>query len=222
MSGGTAERRRPPTAQQFVLAELRRAITTGELRPGDPIRQDALAARLDVSRVPLREALKALEAEGLVVHHVHRGYYVAELSLGDLEEIYRIRRLLETEAVRTALGRAPDGLADALERVQEEVERAARAGDVTVMAEANRRFHFTLIEASGMPRLVRLIATLWDATDAYRALYYAEDPHRERAVHEHRAVVSAVAEGDEEAVVRRLDEHREHAVAALRRVLGPA
>ncbi|MFF8602078.1 GntR family transcriptional regulator [Streptomyces sp. NPDC015232] len=221
MSGGTAERRRPPTAQQFVLAELRRAITTGELRPGDPIRQDALAARLDVSRVPLREALKALEAEGLVVHHVHRGYYVAELSLADLEEIYRIRRLLETEAVRTALVRAPDGLADALERVQEEVERAARAGDVTVMAEANRRFHFTLIEASGMPRLVRLITTLWDATDAYRALYYAEDPHRERAVHEHRAVVSAVAEGDEEAAVRWLDEHRDHAVAALRRVLDP-
>ncbi|MFF9197831.1 GntR family transcriptional regulator [Streptomyces sp. SBR177] len=222
MSDGTAERRRPPTAQQFVLAELRRAITTGELRPGDPIRQDALAARLDVSRVPLREALKALEAEGLVVHHVHRGYYVAELSLADLEEIYRIRRLLETEAVRTALVRAPDGLADALERVQEEVERAARAGDVTVMAEANRRFHFTLIEASGMPRLVRLITTLWDATDAYRALYYAEDPHRERAVHEHRAVVSAVAEGDEEAAVRWLDEHRDHAVAALRRVLDPA
>ncbi|MFI9001766.1 GntR family transcriptional regulator [Streptomyces sp. NPDC053541] len=222
MSDGTAERRRPPTAQQFVLAELRRAITTGELRPGDPIRQDALAARLDVSRVPLREALKALEAEGLVVHHVHRGYYVAELSLADLEEIYRIRRLLETEAVRTALVRAPDGLADALERVQEEVERAARAGDVAVMAEANRRFHFTLIEASGMPRLVRLITTLWDATDAYRALYYAEDPHRERAVHEHRAVVSAVAEGDEEAAVRWLDEHRDHAVSALRRVLDPA
>ncbi|WP_370409730.1 GntR family transcriptional regulator [Streptomyces fradiae] len=222
MSGDTVERRRPPTAQQFVLTELRRAITTGELRPGDPIRQDALAARLDVSRVPLREALKTLEAEGLVVHHVHRGYYVAELSLADLEEIYRIRRLLETEAVRTALVRSPDGLADALERIQEEVERAAEAGDVTVMAEANRRFHFTLIEASGMPRLVRLIATLWDATDAYRALYYAEDPHRERAVHEHRAVVSAVAESDEAAALRWLDEHRDHAVAALRRVLDRA
>ncbi|MFF6776936.1 GntR family transcriptional regulator [Streptomyces sp. NPDC012637] len=216
---GTAERRRPPTAQQFVLEELRRAITTGELRPGDPIRQDSLAASLDVSRVPLREALKALEAEGLVVHHVHRGYFVAELSMADLEEIYRIRQLLETEAVRAALARMPDGLTGTLERIQEEVERAAGAGDVTAMAEANRRFHFTLIEASGMPRLVRLIATLWDATDAYRALYYAEDPHREQAVHEHRAVISAVGEGDEAAAVRWLDEHRDHAVAALREVL---
>ncbi|MEU6934143.1 GntR family transcriptional regulator [Streptomyces sp. NPDC046385] len=215
------EKRRPPTAQQFVLAELRRAITSGELRPGGAIRQETLAARLDVSRVPLREALKALEAEGLVVHHVHRGYFVAELSLEDLEEIYRIRRLLETEAVRTAAHRMPEGTLDALEDIQREVERAADAGDVTAMAQANRSFHFTLIEASGMPRLVRLIGTLWDATDAYRSLYYAEDTHREQAVHEHRGVLSALAEGDADATVRWLDEHRDHAVAALRAVLAP-
>ncbi|KQX49895.1 MULTISPECIES: GntR family transcriptional regulator [unclassified Streptomyces] len=213
------QRRRPQTAQQFVLGELRRAITSGELRPGGQIRQDALAARFEVSRVPLREALKALEAEGLVVHHIHRGYFVAELSLADLEEIYRIRELLETEAVRRAVGLLPDGIVAALEGIQREVERAAEEGDVTAMAAANRRFHFTLIEASGMPRLVRLIATLWDSTDAYRSLYYTEDPHRKQAVREHRAVISALRQGDEEATVRWLDEHRAHAVAALRAVL---
>ncbi|MFF7178453.1 FCD domain-containing protein [Streptomyces sp. NPDC008121] len=213
------QKRRPPTAQQFVLAELRRAITSGELRPGGQIRQDALAARLDVSRVPLREALKTLEAEGLVVHHVHRGYFVAELSLADLEEIYRIRELLETEAVRLAVARAEDGLTATLERIQHEVERAADAGDVTEMAAANRRFHFTLVEASGMPRLIRLIATLWDATDAYRSLYYTEIANRERAVREHRAVISAVRHGDTDAALRWLHDHRAHAVAALREVL---
>ncbi|GEB54457.1 GntR family transcriptional regulator [Streptomyces gardneri] len=213
------QKRRPQTAQQFVLEELRRAITSGELKPGDQIRQDALAARFDVSRVPLREALKALEAEGLVVHHIHRGYFVAELSLADLEEIYRIRELLETEAVRMAVRRMPDGTVDALEAVQREVERAAEDGDVPAMAAANRRFHFTLIEASGMPRLVRLIATLWDSTDAYRSLYYTETAHRERAVHEHRAVLSALLHGDEHAAVHWLDEHRAHAVAALREIL---
>ncbi|MFE0650490.1 GntR family transcriptional regulator [Streptomyces sp. NPDC059534] len=215
------QKRRPQTAQQFVLEELRRAITTGELKPGDQIVQDSLAARFEVSRVPLREALKALEAEGLVVHHIHRGYFVAELSLADLEEIYRIRELLETEAVRVALRRMPDGTLTALERLQEDVERAADAGDVPGMAAANRRFHFTLVEASGMPRLVRLIATLWDSTDAYRSLYYTDTPHREQAVDEHRAVLTALRHGDADTVVRRLDEHRSHAVAALRRVLPP-
>ncbi|CAM5269322.1 GntR family transcriptional regulator [Streptomyces tanashiensis] len=213
------QKRRPQTAQQFVLEELRRAITSGELRPGGPIRQEALAARFEVSRVPLREALKALEAEGLVVHHVHRGYFVAELSLDDLEEIYRIRELLETEAVRMAVRWPPDGLVGTLERIQREVERAAEEGDVTGMAAANRLFHFTLIEASGMPRLVRLITTLWDSTDAYRSLYYTGPTHRKQAVREHRAVISALRQGDEEATVRWLDEHRAHAVAALREVL---
>ncbi|MCZ0978505.1 GntR family transcriptional regulator [Streptomyces diastatochromogenes] len=213
------QKRRPQTAQQFVLEELRRAITSGELRPGGPIRQEALAARFEVSRVPLREALKSLEAEGLVVHHVHRGYFVAELSLNDLEEIYRIRELLETEAVRIAVRRLPDGTIATLERIQREVERAADEGDVAAMAAANRLFHFTLIEASGMPRLVRLVTTLWDSTDAYRSLYYTESPHRKQAVREHRAVLSALRHGDEDAAVRRLDEHRAHAVAALREVL---
>ncbi|MER8235020.1 GntR family transcriptional regulator [Streptomyces sp. NPDC101490] len=214
------QRRRPQTAQQFVLEELRRAITSGELSPGGQIRQDALAARFEVSRVPLREALKALEAEGLVVHHVHRGYFVAELSLGDLEEIYRIRELLETEAVRRAVRRLPDGIVATLEGVQRRVERAAEEGDVSTMGAENRLFHFTLIEASGMPRLVRLITTLWDSTDAYRALYYTQGPHRKRAVREHRAVISALRQGDEDAVVHWLDEHRAHTVAALRSVLA--
>lgn len=213
------QRRRPPTAQQFVLAELRSAITGGELRPGEPIRQDALAARLDVSRVPLREALKILEGEGLVVHHAHRGYFVAELSLADLEEVYRIRALLEGEAVREAVARSGPGLADVLEEAQAEVERAGEAGDVAEMAAANRRFHFAIVEASGMPRLVRLIGTLWDATDAYRSLYYAQRPNRERVQHEHRAVVAALRAGDAEEAVRLLDLHREHAVAALREIL---
>ncbi|NML55290.1 GntR family transcriptional regulator [Streptomyces sp. R302] len=218
---GAVERRRPQTAQQFVLEELRGAITSGELRPGAPIRQDALAARLQVSRVPLREALKALEAEGLVVHHVHRGYFVAQLSLTDLEEIYRIRALLETEAVDRALTLRPDGFHEALAGIQREVERAAKAGDVAAMAEANRRFHFALIEGCGMPRLVRMITTLWDSTDAYRSLYYTDPAHRAQAVHEHRAVLDGILQDDKANVLRWLDDHRAHAVAALRAVLAP-
>ncbi|MEV6198958.1 GntR family transcriptional regulator [Streptomyces sp. NPDC051771] len=217
---GAVERRRPQTAQQFVLEELRGAITSGELRPGAPIRQDALAARLQVSRVPLREALKALEAEGLVVHHVHRGYFVAQLSLADLEEIYRIRALLETEAVSRALALRPDGFYEDLSGIQREVERAAKAGDVTAMAEANRRFHFTLIEACGMPRLVRMITTLWDSTDAYRSLYYTDAAHRDQAVHEHRAVLDSILQDDRANALRWLDDHRAHAVSALREVLS--
>ncbi|MGW2343156.1 GntR family transcriptional regulator [Streptomyces sp. NPDC001661] len=214
-----ASRRRPPTAQQFVLEELRRAITSGEIRPGMPIRQDALAEQLGVSRVPLREALKTLEGQSLVVHHAHRGYFVAELSLAELREVYRIREILEAEAVREAM-RAGGSVLDVLEEAQEEVEAQAAAADVAAMAAANRRFHFVLFEASGMHRLVRLIATLWDATDAYRSLYYADSISREHVLVEHRAVLDALREGRTEDAVRLLDGHREHAVAALEGLLG--
>jgi DNA-binding GntR family transcriptional regulator len=214
-----APRRRPPTAQQFVLEELRRAITSGEIKPGMPIRQDALAEQLGVSRVPLREALKTLEGQSLVVHHAHRGYFVAELSLAELREVYRIREILEAEAVREAM-RGGGAVLDVLEEVQEEVEAQAAAADVAAMAAANRRFHFVLFEASGMHRLVQLIATLWDATDAYRSLYYADSTSRTHVIDEHRAVLDALREGRTEDAVRLLDGHREHAVAALEGLLG--
>jgi DNA-binding GntR family transcriptional regulator len=214
-----AQRRRPPTAQQFVLGELRRAITSGQLKPGTPIRQEALAEELGVSRVPLREALKTLEGESLVVHEAHRGYFVAELSLADLREVYRIREILEAEAVREACARMDERGLNALEAVQSEVDAHAEAGDVTAMAAANRRFHFTLFEAAGMPRLLRLIATQWDATEAYRSLYYTGADHRERVLHEHHAVLAALRAADAEEALRLLDEHRAHAVEALELML---
>jgi DNA-binding GntR family transcriptional regulator len=215
-------RRRPPTAQQFVLAELRRAITTGRLRPGAPIRQDALAEEFEVSRVPLREALKTLQGEGLVTYEAHRGYFVETLSLDDLREVYRIRELLEEEAVRRAVARLTDADLDRLDAAQEEVERAAAAGDVLVMATANRLFHMTLFECAGMPRLARLIRTLWDATDAYRSMYYGDAGNRERVVKEHRATLDALRRRAADEAVATLDVHRAHAVAELESVLDRA
>ncbi|MFI7633083.1 GntR family transcriptional regulator [Nonomuraea sp. NPDC049400] len=212
--------RRPPTAQQFVLAELRRAITTGRLRPGTPIRQDALAEELQVSRVPLREALKTLEGEGLVTYKAHKGYCVATLSLDDLREVYRIRELLEEEAVRHAVARLSGADLDRLESAQEEVERAASAGDVPAMAAANRLFHMTLFDCAGMPRLARLIRTLWDTTDAYRSMYYGDAGNRERVVKEHRATLDALRRRAADEAVTTLNVHRDHAVAELESLLA--
>lgn len=212
--------RRPPTAQEFALAELRRAITSRELKPGEPVRQDAVADRLGMSRVPLREALKVLEGEGQVVYAPNRGYFVADLSMADLEEVYRIRRVLEAEAAREAVRHLTDADLDALERAHDDVVAAGRAGDLATMAEANRRFHLGFLELSGLPRLVRLVRLQWDATDAYRALYYGGPTNRERVDHEHRDILDALRRRDGEQVVALLDAHREHAVESLRAVLA--
>ncbi|MGJ3558552.1 GntR family transcriptional regulator [Streptomyces sp. INA 01156] len=150
---------------------------------------------------------------------MHRGYFVAELSLTDLREVYRIREILEAEAVRQASRRMDEPTLASLETAQREVEKAADAGDVSEMTTANRRFHFALYEAAGMPRLARLIATLWDATDAYRSLYYVEAGNRDHVVREHRAILDALRGGEAEEAVHLLDEHRVHAIAALEDML---
>ncbi|PKW15341.1 GntR family transcriptional regulator [Saccharopolyspora spinosa] len=207
---------RPPTTQEFVLDELRKSIVSGELAPGQPIRQDTIAQRLGVSRVPLREALKTLEAEGQVIYQPHRGYSVAELSLSDLLEVYRMRELLESEAAVVATERLSDAGLARITDAQRDVEKAADSGDLVAMIAANRRFHFALLEPAGMPRLLRIVRTLWDATDAYRAVYYNSDTNRERVRHEHDAIVAAVADRRADELVRLLDDHRRHAVDALR------
>lgn len=212
---------RPPTAQQAVLAELRRVITTGRLRPGQQIIQEALATELGVSRVPLREALKILEGEGQVTYVAHRGYFVTELSLPDLLEVYRIREILEAEAIRVALPQMTAEDIDRLAEAESDVRAAADAADVVAMTAANRRLHFALIEACALPRLVRLIHLLWDATEVYRAVYYNEERSRELVVAEHRALVAAARAGDVGTTLRVLTEHRQHAIAALRPVLAP-
>ena len=204
--------RRPQTAQEFVLGELRRGIVSGELRPGEQIRQDALAERLGTSRVPLREALKILEGEGQVTYHPHRGYFVAELSSADLTEVYRIRELLEDEAVSTAIPLLRDEDVAELAAAMTAIEVAAASGDIAGMTRANRQFHFLLIERASMPRLARLIRQLWDATDAYRSVYFAEEHNRLQVEHEHRAIVEAVRERDIPRTIALLHTHRDHAV----------
>jgi DNA-binding GntR family transcriptional regulator len=204
--------RRPPTAQEAVLAELRRAIASGQLRPGQPIAQATVAEHLGVSRVPLREALKILQGEGQVEYQPHHGYSVTRLDLDDLREAYRIRQLLETEAARISVPRF--GLQEVRDLAQaaRQVDDAGDDEDYATMAAANRRFHFLLVEGAGMPRLTHLVRILWDATDVYRSFYYADADNRQRVRAEHAGIVKAVAEGDVEAVVRQLDEHRQNAI----------
>ncbi|GAA2341180.1 GntR family transcriptional regulator [Saccharopolyspora halophila] len=212
--------RRPPTTQEYVLDELRKSISAGELAPGAPIRQDGIAQRLGVSRVPLREALKTLEAEGQVIYQPHRGYSVAELSLSDLLEVYRMRELLESEAARVAAGRFTDADLTRVTDAQQDVEKAAEQGDLVAMIAANRRFHFALLEPAGMPRLLRIVRTLWDTTDAYRAVYYNAEPNRARVRAEHAEILAAARDGDPDALVRLLAQHRDHAVQDLRTTIA--
>lgn len=212
---------KPPTAQEAVLAELRRALAVRELSPGQQIRQELLAERYGVSRVPLREALKILEGEGRVTYHPHRGYFVAQLSGEDLVEVYRLRELLEPEAIAAAVPSLTARDLTELSAAAGRVESASRRGNLGEVGAANRRFHFLLFEASGRPVLTRLLGQLWDATDAYRAVYFADERNRERVTAEHELMLAAYRAADVARAVDLQAAHRAHSVSALLQLLGP-
>ena len=205
------------TAQEAVLVELRRLIQTGQLRPGSPIRQDAIANDLGVSRVPVREALKILEGEGQVTYRPHRGYIVTELTLSDVLEVYRIRELLESEAIRVGVPKLTNADLRTMSACLAEMED----GDpgMTVMSQANARFHLTLLEASRMPLLLKHIRLLRESIDAYRSLYYMSDHALEVVRDEHQHIYEAAAARDPETVIRWAQAHREHTIEALRAYL---
>ena len=207
------------TAQEGVLRELRVLIASGELEPGQQVVQDSLAASLGVSRVPLREALKVLEGEGQVTYHPHRGYFVADLSVEDLVEVYRIRSLLEDEAIRVGVPLLTDEDIEYLEDVLNDVEAAAKSQNVSAVTAANRRFHFSLFEASNMPRLVRLIKNQWDATDAYRGVYFAGPANLAHMNQEHRTMVAALKARDVEKSIALQAAHRENSVSVVSQVI---
>jgi DNA-binding GntR family transcriptional regulator len=210
------------TAQEVVAAALRQAILDRELKPGEKVRQEEMARRLGVSVIPVREALRALAGEGQVTYRPRQGYVVAELDVRDLEEVYRLREILESEAVRVAMPRlAPEDVAR-IESHFAEVSRALEEQRIGDAMKANRRAHFALFEAAGMPILLRHIATLWDSTEAYRALYYSEPPRRDRVDAEHREIVAALRAADPERVLALLDSHRGQALAVLVAALDPS
>ncbi len=213
----SAERR--VTTQDIVLRALRTDLLTGELGPGDQIVQESLAERYGVSRVPLREALKTLESEGQVVYFPHRGYFVAELSVDDLLEVYRLRELLEAEALRHAVPGLSDADVAAVADLMADIDLAAGDEDVLAMTAANRRFHFAIFDAAGLPRLSRLLNQLWDATDAYRALYFQERVNRDRVGEEHTEMLAALRARDADGLITLHKEHRDHSVGTVRTIL---
>ncbi|WP_172652523.1 GntR family transcriptional regulator [Rhodococcus opacus] len=203
------------TAQQLALEHIRELVVSGKLKPDARIRQEQLAAELGTSVIPVREALKTLEAEGQVRYTPHKGYQVARLRLEELTETYLIRRLLEDEIVRIAAPALDAGHYAKLDALMRTMEGASVADDPHLMISANRDFHFTIFGAARQPRMEDFIRMLWQSTDAYRSVYYADRRSRERVNEEHASIVAALRVGDVDRAVQELDEHRSHAVAAL-------
>lgn len=183
--------------------------------------QEEVADRLGVSLAPVREALRVLEQEGQVTYRPRRGYFVTELRVEDLVEIYELRQILEEHAARRALSSLDEDALMRIELAAADCIRAAETGDVAGELEANRRFHFDMLESPDQPHVMRLIRLLWDSTEAYRALYYNSPEERRAAADAHERILDTVRRRDADALLVELDSHRARALDVLVKILTP-
>jgi DNA-binding GntR family transcriptional regulator len=171
LDGATAVRERR-TTQELVFELLREAILSGKLRGGSRLVQDKIATELNVSRVPVREALLQLESEGLVRMEAHRGASVVWLSPEEIGELFELRALLVADAVRRAVPRLTD---EQIRRLEEIEHREARETNMAARARLTHTFYATLFEHLERPRQVAMIERLEREVERY--LEPLERPH---------------------------------------------
>jgi DNA-binding GntR family transcriptional regulator len=207
-------RDRYSTAQELVLETLREAILEGVLPPGARLRQEDLAAAFNTSRIPVREALRVLEYEGLAESQPHRGFAVTALDADQIEEIYDLRTVLETHAIRVAIPLLTQQDLDDLQALYDAMEATENADEKLARRE---QFYIRLYSVTARPRLVGLIARLrQEVARSLRWRLVQQSPTH------HELFFEAVRNGDADLAAAELAAHYRKVVALLRRFLREA
>ena len=195
---------RAKTASEHVERVLKAAILDGRLSPGTPLRQEALAAAFDLSRMPIREALRHLEAQALIEFAPHKGAVVAEISPQDQADTYLIRQALEPVALRLSI---PHLTREDLDRAEDLIADMDREPEHGRLGELNRRFHLSLYARAGHPKLLTLIEQQLISHDRYLRFHLAIQGREELSQQDHREMVAAAATEDADRAVAALSRH---------------
>lgn len=201
---------------EHIAGELRSAIMSGSLEPGDQLGEADLAERFSVSRGPLREAMQRLVSEGVLEAITNRGVFVVELTLDDVRDVYRTRSVIERGAVELVLReRRRDELHAAVMAPVERMRRAAAKGDGPAVSDADQAFHEALVECSHSPRLIRAMRTLLVETRMCLGELRTTYPDLDIQVREHEALARAFRDDSPARVKSALLAHLDDAVERL-------
>lgn len=184
------------SAATIVFDALRKAIIEGELKAGEPLRQDEIARLFNVSRIPVREAISRLEEHGLVRTQRYKGAIVSDLSADEVREIQNFRALIEPEIIRHAVPRMQ---AQDLSKARAACAAFAAATDPMTWGDLNRAFHAALYDASSLPYHLEVTNNAMDRVDRYLRMQLLLSRGNERADVEHRAILDACEAGDADA-----------------------
>jgi DNA-binding GntR family transcriptional regulator len=184
----------PSTLRTYVMKELRAQILSGHLRPGERINESRIARELNISRIPVREALSQLQEQGLLTNHERRGMFVTKLADEEEQQINSLRIVLEAEAMRLARARMTSEILAELTDLVERMENWD--GPLIDAAALDREFHATIWRASGNPYLERTLISLTTALFAHKALEHVSLEIRRWRLNHHRALLNLVAGGN--------------------------
>ena len=182
--------------RDVVFNTLRQAILKGELKPGERLMEIALAEKLGVSRTPIREAMRKLELEGLVVMIPRRGAQVANITEKDLNDVLEVRIALENVAIEKACTRMSEEDMGRLWLAAKEFERTMAEGNLVRLAEADVEFHEIIYRASDNKRLNQVLNNLREQIYRYRVEYLKEEETRNVLVKEHEELTKAIRQRD--------------------------
>ena len=200
------------SAPDAVREKLRRAIRSGKLAPGLQLKQDELAERFGMSRIPVREALRQLEVEGYVTIHPNRGAVVAELSLDEVVELMEIRTALECHALRLAIPQMSDLDLETAEGILRAYDEAP---EPETWGEMNWAFHVTLYAPCDRPKLLAMIEANYGHVSRFIRGLVSRTVGKERPQHEHYQLLGACRKGDVDRALYLLGEHIENTRKSL-------
>ncbi len=188
--------------QDAAADRIRRMIIDGVVKPGDSLRQDELANTLGVSTMPIREALRQLQSEGLVTFHPRRGAQVTQLSVSHQQEIYRMREELSVLACQWAAEHFEDICIDRLRNLLAQIKVAEDSRDGSHRLKLVREFFFTIFEASRKEHLIRILSNVWDLSLLYRCHFATLPEIIPRRMEEYRRIYHACEAKDHAGLVQ--------------------
>ena len=206
--------------RDVVFNTLRKAILKGELKPGERLMEIALAERLGVSRTPVREAMRKLELEGLVVMIPRRGAQVANITEKDLNDVLEVRMALENLSIENACKKMTEEQLAELKKAAKVFEATMEDGNLVKLAEADVAFHEVIYQSSDNRRLNQVLNNLREQIYRYRVEYLKEDDSRNRLVKEHEEITQAIRARDvkraQELSFEHLENQRRGIIQAIR------
>lgn len=195
--------------RDIVYEQLRKTILAGKMKPGERIVEKEYADKLNISRTPVREALRKLEMEGFVEYIPRKGVIVKEFTLKDIIEIYEIRKSLECLAVKNVIKNIKEDYIDNLKDIVEQMDILEAQGDYEGVFNICNDFHQTILSASEMPRLMNMISTLQEYLERFRRVTMSKDSRRHSAIQEHKEILEAIIDRDVKRAEKLTSEHIE-------------